>query len=112
MQTQTVTREEVLTTIAALPADKLAEVYDFVRFITARGVVITDAEPTDEELAAEDAKWDAALAQTTPEQWAKLHERITADIEAGNTLPMFDDNGRWLVDDQIANDLATGTRAK
>jgi len=47
-----------------------------------------ERELTEDELAAEDAKWDAAFAQTTPEQWAKMHDRITADIELGGALPM------------------------
>ena len=71
-----------------------------------------ERELTEDELAAEDAKWDVAFAQTTPEQWAKMHDRITADIELGGALPMFDENGRWLVDDQIADERASGTKAK
>jgi hypothetical protein len=99
---QTVTREDVLATIAALPADKLAEVYDFARFIVHRDTVVTEAEPTEEELAAEDAVWDAAFAKTTPEQLEQLHERI----RNSPSLPMFDEAGRWLVDDYTDEDFA------
>lgn len=52
------------------------------------------------ELAADDAKWDAAFAATDP---AKLRAWLAEDedeIAAGETLPMFDDEGRWLIDDQ------------
>ena len=101
MQIQTVTREEVLTAIAALPADKLAGVYDFMQFITERNTVIAEPEPTEEELTAENAKWDAVFAQTTPEQLAKLQVKISNSP----SLPMFDENGRWLVDDYTNKDF-------
>ncbi len=101
MQTQTVTREEVLTTIAALPADKLAEVYDFARFITERDTVV---EPSAEELAAEDALWNATFAKHA-DKFDALAEQARADIEVGKALPMFDDKGRWLVDDYTDDDF-------
>jgi len=98
MSTAEVTREAVIELVKRMPDDKLSSLYDFGRYIMRPDA---EAEPTEEELAAEDAKWDETFARTTPEQWAKLKARI----DASPSLPMFDENGRWLVDDYTDEDI-------
>lgn len=64
-------------------------------------------EPTAEELA-EDAKWDEAFAKTTPEQW----DKIMAKVDGETALPMFGENGRWLVDDYTDEDFEQAKAGK
>lgn len=98
MHTQTITRADVIAAIEALPADKLAEVYDFARFIAERSTVVAAVpdflKATPEELAAEDAAWDAALSvdsdklKRMADGALKAHrEGLTTDIDdAGDEL--------------------------
>lgn len=92
MERQTVTREEVIELVKRLPSEKLAEVYDFVVFLQTRPTItIVEGE---ENVAAEDALWDAIAAQ-----YADKRAQLEARIANAPALPMFDEDGRWLVDD-------------
>jgi hypothetical protein len=57
---------------------------------------------TEEELAAEDALWDATFATPESQAWmARMVERLKTEP----TLPMFDEHGRWLLDDYTEEDF-------
>lgn len=99
MHTQTITRDDVIAAIEALPADKLVEVYDFARFLAERSTA-AEVEPTEAELATEDAKWEATYARHA-DKFDALAAQAEADIDADKSLPMFDEDGRWLVDGYI-----------
>ena len=81
-----------------LPAERAAQLYDFARFLlNESGEVIgedTSNEVTETELEAEDAVWDAALARHADE-FAKLKAQAREDVEAGKSLPMFDERGEY-----------------
>ena len=65
---------------------------------------VTEREPTKENLAAEDAEWEAAFARHA-DKFDALAAEARADIETGKVLPMFDDKGRWLVDEYTDEDF-------
>ena len=63
---------------------------------------------TEEDMAAEDALWDA-----TTEKYAHKLDKWVEKIRTSPALPMFDANGRWLVDDYTEADFEKlGTRAE
>ena len=106
------TREEVLRLIASMNAAQLALWYDIGKRIQATPIAKeTDQDrtapgnadwldATEEQLAAEDGVWDAITAKHV-HKLDKLAERIKSEPP----LPMFDENGRWLVDDYTEADL-------
>lgn len=101
----TPTHKDVLRLIASMSAAQLSLWYEIGKNI--QGAPIADdaeAAPTAEELAAEDALWDAAFARHA-DKFEALAAQAVADIEAGRTLPMFDEDGRWLVDDYTEADF-------
>jgi len=69
-----------------------------------------DDEPTEEALAAEDVKWDAAFTRHA-DKFDALAAQAHADIEAGKVLPMFDDKGRWLVDNDTDEDFENAAKS-
>ena len=107
MQTQiSPTREDILAIVATMTREQLALLYEVATAIRQRAIApaVDDVpdflQATEEELAAEDALW-ATMTAKHADKLAKISERITNEIEADETLPMFDDKGRWLVDEQI-----------
>jgi len=95
MESRTVTVEDVIDLVRRLPADKLAVAYDFMAFIQARADAGDDwLNDSEETMAAEDAQWDAVAARH-----ADKRAQMEAQIAAAPALPMFDESGRWLVDD-------------
>lgn len=93
--------------IRQLPTERAAQLYDFARFL------VDDIEPieqltsgkhaeaedliSDEELAAEDALWEASLARHA-DQFAALKAQAKADVKAHRTVPMFNDQGEFSVE--------------
>jgi hypothetical protein len=86
--------------IALLPRERAMEVYDFARFLQAQ-----ESQPpkpqenaaewlndTEEQMAAEDAAWEATYRQHRDEFLA-LRETAQAEIDARKTRPMFDEHG-------------------
>lgn len=100
-------REDFAKLIATMSKAQFELLYRVAQDILDYPATKPTDEPTEEELA-EDAKWDEAFAKTTPEQWAKL----TAKLEDGEALPMFDESGRWLLDDYTEEDFAKAGKGK
>jgi hypothetical protein len=100
-------REDFANLIATMSKAQLELLYRVAQAILDYPATKPAGEPTAEELA-EDAKWDEAFAKTTPEQWAKLTEKL----EVGEALPMFDENGRWLLDDYTDEDFEQAKAGK
>lgn len=49
-----------------------------------------------EEIAADEALWDAQFAETDDGKLAALVAAVEAEINSGKTLPMFDDHGEFI----------------
>ena len=75
MNTQTVTREQVVTLAKTMPLEKLAGWYEYGLFIQSRPLLtsVGEAKPEDEaELVAELAAWEAA----SDEDWLKMERMV------------------------------------
>jgi len=104
MESRTVTVEDVIDLVRRLPADKLAVAYDFMAFIQARADAGADdwLNDSEEAMAAEDALWEQARAPSFVAEsqtvYSPLRAAALAEIEAGATLPMYDEAGRFVAD--------------
>ena len=86
--------------IALLPRERAMEVYDFARFLQAQeSQSLKRAEQSDdwlydteEQLAAEDAVWEASYERHR-NKFLALREIAQAEIDTGKTRPMFDEHG-------------------
>ena len=57
---------------------------------------IAATEETFEEIAADEALWDAQFAATDNGKLAALVAAVEAEINEGKTLPMFDEHGEFI----------------
>lgn len=85
----------IVALVRNLPADRAKQLYDFARFLLAESRSPTLAE-TEEEIAADEALWDAQFAATDDDKLAALVASVEAEIKAGKTLPMFDEHGEFV----------------
>ena len=112
MQTQLATQpidysQEVAKLVAKMPTSQAAQVYDFVCFLQTRPVHTAFVEhqhddddddwlnDTEEQMQAEEALWDAAYTRHH-NQFDALAEAALAEISAGTTQPMFDEQGEFI----------------
>jgi|GEM_PF-887274 len=103
-------RDDIVKLIATMSKAQLALLYRVAQDIRDYPAAMPDDEPTEEEVAAEDAQWDASLARHA-DKFDALAAEACADIEAGKVLPMFDDKGRWLVDDYTDEDFESAAKS-
>ncbi len=54
------------------------------------------AEETMEAIAADEAQWDAQFAASDDGKLSELVASVEAEINAGKTSPMFDENGKFI----------------
>ncbi len=92
--------EAVAEVVAVLPPARAAQVYDFARFLQAQFAASQPAPDNDddwlndseEQLQAEDAQW-AAFYEQRAAQFLQLRERAQREIAAGETQPLFHEDG-------------------
>lgn len=88
--------------VATLPPERAAEVYDFARFLQSQAVQPQPAEEddwlndTEAEMQAEDARWQA-FYECNQVEFLRLRERARSEIAAGETEPLFDENGDFTL---------------
>jgi len=86
--------------VAALPAERAAQVYDFVRFLQAQSATsqprpageddwLNDSEA---EMQAEDVRWQATYDKHRAE-FLRLREQAVHEVASGETQPLFDGQG-------------------
>jgi len=98
MQTSTITPQQVMDVVLALPPDRLASVYDFALFVKAHPL---SAAPegdvfgeTEDDLRADEEQWDQQFAASRDRLRRIAHE-AAADYQAHQTQPMkFTADGR------------------
>ncbi len=84
--------------VATLPPERAAQVYDFARFLQSQAIQPPPAEEddwlndTEAEMQAEDAQWQAFYERNRAEL-LRLRERALGEIAAGETRPLFDEDG-------------------
>lgn len=100
-----VTVERVTTELTKLPDEQVSQVYDFVLFLKQRHGASVEQPIDDDEawlyddeetMQAEDALWEQTKA-FDPDEIAARRKAVLAAIEAGETEPMFDENGNFTL---------------
>ena len=104
METQTVSKpvtseQKLIGIIRRLPPERVSQVIDFAQFLefqttrTDEGVL--DEEMSEEEISAENARWDALLATDASQHLLeKMADAALAEIQAGHARPMvFTEDG-------------------
>ncbi len=98
MHSQIVDYEETLINILhTLPVERAEQVVDFAQFLqwqelARRGIL--HADETEEEVLADNQRWDATFA-TSRDKLRKLAREAREDIRAGRTMDMiFTDDGK------------------
>jgi len=78
---------------AAMPLARTVQLYEFALFLQSHPL---PAEETFEEIAADEALWDAQFAATEDKKLAAIITSVEKEINAGETLPMFDERGEFI----------------
>jgi len=95
METQTALQlsayeQTLINILRTLPVERVAQILDYARYIqsqTRADLGFLDEDETEEEILADEARWDAQFA-ATQDGLKKMAEKVRADIRAGRTLPM------------------------
>ena len=91
MSTETIIRQRVVELVMALPADRLASVYDFARFVQSHPLEATSTEDifgeTADGIRADEEQWEQQFAASRDELRKMAHE-AAAEYRAGKTSPM------------------------
>lgn len=95
-QTQQI-QAELVRAIAEIAADiplaRTVQLYQFALFLKTHPL---PTEETFEEVAADEMLWDAQFAATESDRLAALVAAVEAEIDEGETLPMFDEHGQFI----------------
>lgn len=92
-QTQAALVKAITDIAAAIPLARTVQLYQFARFLKTHPL---PTEETFEEIAADEAIWDAQFAATDNGKLAALVAAVEAEINEGKTLPMFDEHGEFI----------------
>lgn len=100
MPTETITRQQVIDLVMALPTDRLISVYDFARFVQSHSLESTPAADifgeTEDEIRADEERWDQQFAASREELRAVARE-AAAEYRAGKSKPLeFTPEGRLV----------------
>ena len=92
----------IATLIRELPTERAAQLYDFARFLLeeSRSVAespFTEDDISEEELAVEDAVWEASMDRQA-DRFAALKAQAKADVKAQKAAPMFNERGKFSVE--------------
>lgn len=109
MQTQTPPQpmdyaKAIAKLVSKMPVEYAAQVYNFVRFLETQPLHTSPIDTSDddwlndseEQMQAEDAKWDATYARHH-DKFTALIEAAYAEIAADSTQPMFDERGEFML---------------
>ena len=103
METQTISKhleyeQKLIGIIRKLPLERVSQVIDFAQFLEFQITKAHEEIPDDvneEEIAAENAQWDALLATDESQRLLeKMADEAVAEIQAGKARPMvFTEDG-------------------
>lgn len=98
MITNTISYQEVVDVVMALPEDRLVSVYDFARFIQSRPAALTPVDDifgqTEDEIRSDQEQWEQQFAASR-EQLRAMAREAAAEYRAGQSEPMaFSADGR------------------
>jgi len=92
-QTQTELVKAIADIAASIPLARTVQLYQFASFLKTHPL---PTEETFEEIAADEALWDAQFGATDDNKLAALAAAVEAEISEGKTLPMFDERGEFI----------------
>jgi hypothetical protein len=92
-QTQTDLVKAIADIAASIPLARTVQLYQFASFLKTHPL---PTEETFEEIAADEALWDAQFAATDDNKLAALVAAVEAEIDEGKTLPMFHADGEFI----------------
>lgn len=91
MPAETITRQQVIELVMALPDDRLASIYDFARFIQSRPLEpVPEADIFGEaadEIRADEEQWEQQFTASRDEL-RQIAREAAAEYRAGKTRPM------------------------
>lgn len=90
--------EDIVARLPLLPPNIVQAIYEIA--------ITMPPEIESKALAEEDAIWDNITTKYA-DKLSKLSEKIASEP----SLPMFDENGRWLLDDYTEADFAPKTNS-
>jgi hypothetical protein len=82
-----------------LPLGRLVSAYDFLLFLKSNPIRKPSTDifgATEAEIEADDKRWDELFARGRDKMRAMAFDALT-EIRAGETEPMFDENGEFLL---------------
>ncbi len=92
----TQTRTDYIKAIAEIGATmspaRLVQLYEYALFLRSQPLPPEDPE----QVAVDEARWDVQFAATDDAKLAELVASVEAEINAGKTLPMFNERGEFI----------------
>lgn len=89
--------QALINIIRKLPIERVVQILDYARYIqtqTSEDFGLLDDDETEQEILADEARWDAQFA-ATQEGLNKMADKVRAEIQAGRSRPMsFKKDGR------------------
>jgi hypothetical protein len=89
--------QALISIVRTLPVERIVQILDYTRYIqsqTIEDLGFLDDDETEEEILADEARWDAQFA-ATQDDLKKMADKVRAEIRAGRTMPMvFTKDGR------------------
>ncbi len=97
MEAQPITHQQVAELAMTLPVSRLVSAYDFLLSLKSTAKGTTDIfGATEVEIEADDKRWDELFSKGRDKMRAMAFEALE-EIRAGETEPMFDENGEFLL---------------
>lgn len=98
MEAQPITHQQVADLAMTLPVSRLVSAYDFLLFLKSSPRVrpTTDIFGATEADRQDDKRWDELFSKGRDKMRAMAFEALE-EIRAGETKPMFDENGEFLL---------------
>jgi len=89
--------QALISIVRTLPVEHVVQILDYARDIqsqTIEDLRFLDDDETEEEILADEARWDAQFA-ATQDALKKMADKVRADIRAEHVMPMaFTKDGR------------------
>jgi hypothetical protein len=82
--------QALINIVRTLPVERVVQILDYARYVQSQTIEdfgFLDDDETEEEILADEARWDAQFA-ATQDDLKKMADKVRAEIRAGRTMPM------------------------
>jgi hypothetical protein len=82
--------QALINIVRTLPVERIVQILDYARYIQSQTIEdfgFLDDDETEEEILADEARWNAQFA-ATQDDLKKMADKVRAEIRAGRTMPM------------------------